>query len=185
MSCFVSMREYVSGDDPRLIHWPTTARTGQLMVREHVEVRRPEFTIVVDTAAASGDPESFEEIVDVAATLAVHALRTGLEVVVRTNERSRSGQPTPLHSEADVLELLTPVAQTSGTDLIHIGELFTHGFDHTSVVLLTGADGPSSRVAGAEQMIVVRIGESAVPATGISMTALDATDFVNRWRAWS
>ncbi len=46
LSGFVSMREYVPGDDPRMIHWPTTARTGTLMVREHVEVRRPEFTVV-------------------------------------------------------------------------------------------------------------------------------------------
>ena len=54
MSGFVSMREYVAGDDPRMIHWPTTARTGTLMVREHVEVRRPEFTVVLDTAPTVG-----------------------------------------------------------------------------------------------------------------------------------
>ncbi len=66
MSGFVSMREYVAGDDPRMIHWPTTARTGTLMVREHVEVRRPEFTVVLDTAPSVGTPDDFEEAVDVA-----------------------------------------------------------------------------------------------------------------------
>ena len=65
---------------------PTTARTGTLMVREHVEVRRPEFTIVLDTAPMAGGPDDFEEAVDVAATLAVHAIRTGLDVVVRTTD---------------------------------------------------------------------------------------------------
>jgi uncharacterized protein (DUF58 family) len=81
------MREYVPGDDPRMIHWPTTARTGTLMVREHVEVRRPEFTIVLDTADAAGTPDDFEESVDVAASLAVHAIAAGLDVVVRTTSR--------------------------------------------------------------------------------------------------
>ena len=70
MSGFISMREYVPGDDPRMIHWPTTARTGTLMIREHVEVRRPEYTIVLDTARAVGTPDDFEEAVDVAASLA-------------------------------------------------------------------------------------------------------------------
>ena len=96
LSGFVSMREYVAGDDPRMIHWPTTARTGTLMVREHVEVRRPEFTIVVDAGAAVGTEEDFEEIVDVAATLGVHALRTGLDVVVRTTNPDHAGRPSPL-----------------------------------------------------------------------------------------
>ena len=53
---FVSLREYVPGDDPRLIHWPTTARVGTLMIREHVELRRPEFTVVLDTAPEASAP---------------------------------------------------------------------------------------------------------------------------------
>ena len=98
MSGFVSMREYVSGDDPRMIHWPTTARTGTLMVREHVEVRRPEFTVVLDTAPSAGTPDDFEEAVDVAATLSVHAVRTGLDVVVRTTDCDHSGRPCLLYT---------------------------------------------------------------------------------------
>ena len=39
LSGFVSLREYVVGDDPRLVHWPTSARMGTLMIREHVELR--------------------------------------------------------------------------------------------------------------------------------------------------
>ncbi len=112
MSGFVSMREYVAGDDPRMIHWPTTARTGTLMVREHVEVRRPEFTVVLDTAPTAGTADDFEEAVDVAATLAVHAIRTGLDVVVRTTDHDHAGRPTPLVADAAVLDLLTPVQQS-------------------------------------------------------------------------
>lgn len=185
MSGFVSMREYVAGDDPRMIHWPTTARTGTLMVRENVEVRRPEFTIVLDTGADTCTDADFEEAVDVAATMAVHALRSDLDVVVRTTHREHSGIATPLVDEAQVLDLLTPVQRSNGDDLLQLPALFAHGFDHTSIVMVTGPTGPSSRVASIEQMATVRIGEDAEAQSGIALAAIDATDFVNRWRAWS
>ncbi len=184
MSGFVSMREYVAGDDPRMIHWPTTARTGMLMVREHVEVRRPEFTIVVDAIATVASEEDFEEMVDVAATLAVHALRTGLDVVVRTTNREHAGRPTPLVSEAEVLDLLTPVRQTEDSPMA-IAALFLNGFDHTSVLLVTGPDGPSTRLSANDQMVTIRIGDGARSGGGVGVAAQDAPDFVNRWRAWS
>ena len=184
MSGFVSMREYVAGDDPRMIHWPTTARTGTLMVREHVEVRRPEFTIVVDAVASVASEEDFEEMVDVAATLAVHALRTGLDVVVRTTHRRHTGKPSPLNAEAEVLDLLTPVRQ-AGDDPLAVGALFVHGFDHTSVLLVTGPDGPSTRLSATDQMVTIRIGSGAQSGGGVAVAAQDAPDFVNRWRAWS
>ena len=184
LSGFVSMREYVAGDDPRMIHWPTTARTGTLMVREHVEVRRPEFTIVVDAGAAVGSADDFEEIVDVAATLGVHALRTGLDVVVRTTNPDHTGRPSPLASEAEVLDLLTPVRQVE-TDAVHVATLFANGFDHTSVLMVTGPDGPTTRVSSSDQMITIRVGDGARPGGGIAVAAHDAPDFVQRWRAWS
>ncbi len=184
MSGFVSMREYVAGDDPRMIHWPTTARTGTLMVREHVEVRRPEFTVVLDTAPSAGTADDFEEAVDVAATLAVHAIRTGLDVVVRTTDRDHAGRPTPLVTDSSVLDLLTPVQQSSDFTLLPIAALFTGGFDQTSVVLVTGPTGPSSRFASSERMSIVRIGDGAQSGPGIVLAANDASEFVRLWRAW-
>jgi len=184
MSGFVAMREYVAGDDPRMIHWPTTARTGTLMVREHVEVRRPEFTVVLDTAPSAGTPDDFEEAVDVAATLAVHAIRTGLDVVVRTTDQDHAGRPTPLVTDSSVLDLLTPVQQSDDQSLLPVAALFTGGFDQTSVVFVTGPMGPSSRFASSERMSIVRIGEGALGGPGIVLAATDAPEFVRRWRAW-
>ncbi len=182
LSGFVSMREYVEGDDPRLIHWPTTARTGNLMVREHIEVRRPEFTVVLDTADHVGSPEDFEEMVDVAASLAVHALSTGLDVVVRTTSTGHRGIPTQLLDDAPVLELLTPVQQTPPNRTLSLGDLFVQGFDHTSIVFVTGPAGPSSRVQAVERMTAIRVGEGAELGSGIALAAQHAQEFVNRWR---
>jgi uncharacterized protein (DUF58 family) len=184
LSGFVSMREYIAGDDPRLIHWPTTARIGSLMVREHVEVRRPEFTVVLDTARTAGTPEDFEEAVDVAATLAVHAIRTGLHVVVRTTNSEHAGRPTRLITDAAVLDLLTPVQQSDGVGLLPVSALFAGGFDQSSIVFVTGPNGPSSRFATSERISIIRVGEGASGGVGIVLAAADALEFVQRWRSW-
>ncbi|NQY56260.1 MAG: DUF58 domain-containing protein [Ilumatobacteraceae bacterium] len=185
MSGFVSMREYVSGDDPRLIHWPTTARVGTLMVREHVEVRRPEFTVVLDTAERVIDPDDFEEAVDVAATLAAHAVRTGLDVVLRTTSRAHPGTPASLGSEPAVLDLLTPVQRSTDDETVAVATLFAGGLARSAVLMVTGPNGPSSRFASLDQMTTIRVGRGAEAGAGVLFAADDAHDFVQRWRSWS
>jgi uncharacterized protein (DUF58 family) len=68
---FHELREYIPGDDLRRVHWRTTARAGTLMVRTHVDARRPEVLVLVDDRASSySSPELFEETVDFAASAA-------------------------------------------------------------------------------------------------------------------
>jgi uncharacterized protein (DUF58 family) len=69
---FASIRDYVPGDDPRRIHWRSSARTGQLMVREHIDTVEPAMAVVLDNAARL-DPAIFEHAVEVAASI-VHAM---------------------------------------------------------------------------------------------------------------
>ena len=52
---YLGIREYRPGDSPRHVHWPSTARTGTVMVRELEEERSQRLTIVVDTLADVGD----------------------------------------------------------------------------------------------------------------------------------
>jgi hypothetical protein len=139
----------------------------------------------LDTAATSGSPDDFEEAVDVAATLAVHAIRNGLDVVVRTTHHHHAGRPRPLVTDGAVLDLLTPVTQSELLDLLPISALFTGGFDHTSVVFVTGPKGPSSRFASSDRMTAVRIGAGAIGGPGIVLAASDAKEFVRRWRTWA
>ena len=185
LSGFVSLRTYVPGDDTRMILWPTTARTGTLMVREHVEIRRPDFTIVVDTDESIGSEDDFEEAVDVAATLGVHAIRQGLGVVVRTTDPGHGGSPSALRDERQVLDVLTSVERSPSVGTVPLPVLFMHGLDQASIVMVTGATGPSSRVPAIDRLAVVRIGRDARAGPGIALAAADAADFVNRWQAWS
>jgi uncharacterized protein (DUF58 family) len=184
LSGFVSLREYVEGDDPRLIHWPTSARVGTLMLREHVELRRPEFTVVLDAAAEVADAADFEEMVDVVASIAVHALQSGVEVMVRTTAREFPGSIRPMTRDTQVLDLLTPVHQASHESVMSLAEIFRSGLDHTAIMLITGTKGPSSTFTHTDRLFVVRVGATATKSAGVSLAVRDAVEFAHRWRPW-
>src|SRR5205814_7019129 len=85
---FHGLREFRSGDDPRDIHWRTSARRGRPFVRELEEETGRIVMIVLETGAApvAGDPvRAFEDAVSLAASLAVALLRKGLQVGLKTD----------------------------------------------------------------------------------------------------
>jgi uncharacterized protein (DUF58 family) len=67
----------VPGDDPRRIHWRTTARTGTLIVREHIDTTEPTTTVLLDTRSAALSPDAFEHAVSAAASIAEATVRVG------------------------------------------------------------------------------------------------------------
>jgi len=89
---FHALREYVVGDDLRNVHWLSTARTGQLMIRQFEETRRSELVVVVSTIQTDyRDVEEFELALETAASLAVNALVTGTAVRVYTSDARLRG----------------------------------------------------------------------------------------------
>jgi Protein of unknown function DUF58 len=69
------LRAYVPGDEPRRIHWPSSARTGNLVVRTDASIvsdNRYVLTIDLDTAHHSAD--SFELALSVATSLVLALL---------------------------------------------------------------------------------------------------------------
>lgn len=73
---FHGLRAYRSGDSPRLIHWRTSARQGELMVREFEDEPSDNLLLVLDPALPAeweGDADAlrgqFEEAVSLAATI--------------------------------------------------------------------------------------------------------------------
>ena len=78
---FHAVREYANGDAQRHIHWKSTAKTGELMVRQFEETRRSTISLVLDLDAASyANEEEFEMAVSVIGSLGVRALRDGRDV---------------------------------------------------------------------------------------------------------
>lgn len=85
---FHALREYLPGDDLRHVHWRSSARTGTLMVREHVDTSLPQVTLVLDASAECYSENEFEEAVEVAASIAVTATyaRLPVRIVVSSGE---------------------------------------------------------------------------------------------------
>ena len=78
---FHALREYVRGDDLRHVHWRSSAKADQLLVRQYVETRRSTATVLLDDSeSAYADGAEFELAVSAAASVAVRALRDDFDV---------------------------------------------------------------------------------------------------------
>jgi len=74
-----NLRDYRLGDDRRMIHWRSSAKTGWLVVRE-VEAETALDTRVVLVGDGRRDPERLETALSEAASLAAHLTRTDAAV---------------------------------------------------------------------------------------------------------
>jgi len=72
---FFGLREYEVGDDLRRVHWRSTARTGELMLRQDEMPWESRSTILLDTRPSTHQGESFEKAVEIAASLATAMCR--------------------------------------------------------------------------------------------------------------
>jgi uncharacterized protein (DUF58 family) len=82
---FHSLRDYVTGDEPRSIHWKASARSEELKVRQHEAQGVRRCIVVLDRdgdayPAPVGDEEAdvFERAITVAGSLVISAERAGL-----------------------------------------------------------------------------------------------------------
>ncbi|TWT57142.1 hypothetical protein KOR42_05000 [Thalassoglobus neptunius] len=77
------IREYRAGDDPRMIHWKTSARTNELMVREYEESRDRDLLLIVDCwqpeTPTLTSPDEFERGLCFATTVCMEHLRGSRE----------------------------------------------------------------------------------------------------------
>lgn len=139
---FHRLREYVDGDDLRLVHWPSTAKTGQLVVRQHVDVTEASALVVVDDAYASyADPLAFEEALDVTAsvlaTLARESIPSWLATTSGRGVSLGRGQGLP-----EALDVLTEATLSEGPRLADSAAGLARDPRGTSIVLVTGPLSP-------------------------------------------
>ncbi len=79
-----SLRPYRLGDPIRLVHWRTSARYGELRVRELEIVSSGQEIIIALDSAANWDAENFEQAVIAAASLYFYAQRQNMQVQLWT-----------------------------------------------------------------------------------------------------
>jgi uncharacterized protein (DUF58 family) len=119
---FYTMRQYQTGDDLRRLHWPSVARTGELMIRQDESSRRSSGLVFLDTresAVGQMHGQAFERAVSVAATLGLLLARGGFSLRLSTTEASPAAV-----SEDRFLDALAGVAHANvrsiGPALAHL-----------------------------------------------------------------
>jgi uncharacterized protein (DUF58 family) len=110
---FAGLREYRAGDDPRDIHWRTSARRGRPFIRESEDEsgRTVIVTLAGGPEAMPGEP--FEAAVSMTASIAVALLRRGYEVGLDTDEGFHAPGSGPLQAGTllRALALVQPVGE--------------------------------------------------------------------------
>jgi uncharacterized protein (DUF58 family) len=111
---FHALRPYVPGDDRRYVHWRTSARIGQLMVRQFEETRRSQLTMVHATRRdLYASDEEFELAISVTASIASQVILDGTQM----NVVSESGmwRTQTVTSMLDSSSRLEPVGAVFGS----------------------------------------------------------------------
>ncbi|MCC3779364.1 DUF58 domain-containing protein, partial [Streptomyces sp. UNOB3_S3] len=156
-------RGYRHGDDLRRVHWRSTARYGELMVRREERPRRAHCTVLLDTRAVAyegaGPGSPFEWAVSGAASVASHLLERGFTVRLLTDTGSslpgldapggRTGSsPDPSGAAGLMLDALAVIDHSEGTGLSPAHEAL--------------------RGAGGEGLLVAFLGDLDEPQTALA-----------------
>ncbi|WP_213456542.1 DUF58 domain-containing protein [Rhizomonospora bruguierae] len=208
---FDSLRPYVVGDELRHVHWRTSARVGELMVREHVDTSLPSIVVLLDDRAAAyprpadGVVETFESACEAAASVVAAAVREDLPITLHLVSGAAAGgtggraQATAgfldLLAEADLTPPGQP-AQTPAESLRVATDRLRHQRVGDTVVFLTGPLGRDDlgtvgalRPAYSSVVVGVFGADGSTPG-GAGVVVIDAADgaqFAAEWdgvRAW-
>ncbi|WP_325605742.1 DUF58 domain-containing protein [Nocardioides sp.] len=91
---FHALREYVPGDDLRHVHWRSSARAGELLVRQYHDTRRNHATVVLDPRPTSyRTDDEYELAVSIAASLILCAAREEYDVSLVSGTEAVVGLP--------------------------------------------------------------------------------------------
>jgi uncharacterized protein (DUF58 family) len=178
---FHALREYVTGDDLRLIHWRSTARTGTLMVRQQADPSQPHATIVLDVHQASYDDATFEAAVEAAASLVVASTSRRFPVRLLTGDTLLSSGRSGKGTASPLLDHLTPLQLSDSTTLGSAATRLAGERSGQSLVVLTGSAAPEELAAitaigrGYAALAVVKFDADAAPGISWNSGVLDAT----------
>lgn len=143
---FHAIRPYAPGDSRRQIHWKSTAKTGDLMVRQYEESRRSRIAVVLSCAADEyADADEFELAVSAAASIAVQAIRDGRDLDVMASaevpelvrSRMRAIRTLPTTTPRALLDGFCPVETAESTmPLAEVCRLAAESTDQLSLAVV-------------------------------------------------
>ena len=192
----VGVREYRIGDDLRRIHWPSTARTGETMVRQDEEPSRRRALVVLDDRGAvhagTGSGGSFEWSVTAVASIVTLLLGDRFEVHLYLSS-DESGRVVPVDGvdQAMTVGACAELAPPPGRDDALVCGLEV--VDGAGRTLLPGFIDAHTHSWGDAQRDALRFGVTAeldmfgdwsrIPALRAQRESLAATPQADLWTA--
>lgn len=182
---FLALRDYAPGDDPRLVHWRSTARVGDLVVRQDEAASPGRVVLVLDTRSRVHDEASFEVAVEAVASIAVRCRQVHAPVEVLTTAGELLGR-----SGAGLELLLDRLAMVDVDPVDHLAAVVGALRNRLGVGAVVAVTGVSDRdlldavaLARAHTLVTVvvtRVGGVDAPA-GRSIVDASGGSFPDAW----
>jgi uncharacterized protein (DUF58 family) len=166
-----SVREYEHGDSLRKVHWRSTARRAQLMVKELEDAPRDEVAVVLDADPEAVVGESFDVQVRAAGSLLLSHVRRGRRAVLVING-ARPEQQGVRSAEGDwrqALDLLAAVEPEPGPPLAALLADEASAVARSLELAVVTASLPPR--------LVERLVEVALASGSVSLVLVDAASF--------
>lgn len=186
---FLALREYEPGDDPRRVHWRSSARRGELVVRQDEAASPGRVVLLIDTRPEVYADEEFEIAVEAVASLAVALRRSHAPVEVVTTSGELLGRPGP--GSVEILLDRLAVVEPGGRDyLAAVVASLRDRLGIGAVVAVTGAldtQLSDALVRLRPRCLVTIVATGAGQGNASKLPTVDASsgDFAAAWNAYS
>jgi uncharacterized protein (DUF58 family) len=143
---FYALRAYEVGDDLRRVHWPSTARLDELMIRQNEMPWQARVTVLLDVRQRAHSGESLELAVSAAASVVAACWQRGTLVRLVTTDGVDSGYGSQhAHIEA-IMETLASVGLTRDDRLAGVLGSLTRPGNAGGLVAIFTAEAPGNEV---------------------------------------
>lgn len=142
---FYALREYMPGDDARHVHWKSSARLGQLMIRQNEHQWELGISVVLDNRLGAAGMDEFEHMVGAAASI-VSACHSAL-LPVRL-EFPAAAETLVIQDDASYRQALVELARLTQSDRLNTllapkGRVVAISAQHPTAAVLAPAHPPA------------------------------------------
>lgn len=174
---FYTLREYQQGDDLRRVHWPSSARTDRLMIRQLETPWQSRALVLLDVRSPSYESQdAFEKAVSGAATIITHLVGSGFDADLWAGD----AETIDAARYSSAMERLALVQPDPGIDIEAVAGRIRQKGGGGALVIVTGvADRPllgvQQLLAGDYPTTVLMTASASTPQTLVGFHRMGVT----------
>ncbi len=188
---FFTLREYQVGDDLRRVHWPSSAKRDELMIKQLEVPWQARALVLLDTRAERYPiDDAFEQAVRGAASAVTHLYQGGFSPELWTTERAPALRSGGRFQQA--MDMLATVGPSPHLDLRNtVTRLRRQGVGGGALIVVTGV--PDEGVLAAYRVlakdftrtVVMAVGDRAIEGGGMFQRSGAVTVMVGPDSQWA